>query len=244
MSVAVSSTRWRAAGPFASNNSSKTGIIDEIGVYLSSLERTGDPAATRAELLDGGLGQKSRSGRETIVRIIQDRLVRWSPPWWVLEDLVEYARDYDRTKLRAGLLLHTIRQDTLLNDFVHLVIVPRWKDGNHFISRSDMQAFLDKAEPQHPEISRWSVQTREKLAGNALSILRDYGLLEGEQRKHIVEPTVPHEVSAHLVRLLQEEGIPTEEIPYHPDWQIWLMDSARVKAEIAALQLAGKIGKP
>ncbi|MBW7883549.1 MAG: hypothetical protein H3C34_13090, partial [Caldilineaceae bacterium] len=62
-----------------------------------------------------------------------------------------------------------------------------------------------------------------------LAILRDYGLLQGKARKKIVEPIVPDEVAAHVVRLLRAEGVEASEIPSHPDWQLWLWDGERTR---------------
>jgi len=93
-----------------------------------------------------------------------------------------FAQDTYQSSLPAALLLHAVRQDTLLYDFVQRILVPRWRSAEHTLVRADVQRFLDQAQPEHPEIDSWSHATREKLAGNMLSILRDYGLLRGRAR--------------------------------------------------------------
>jgi hypothetical protein len=164
------------------------------------------------------------------MQIIQQRLVRWNPPGWVLDDLVGFAQDPLPDSLRAALLLHVPRQDALLYDVVQSVIGPRRQAGESDVVRADVQRFLDAAQPAHPEIDKWSHATREKLAGNLLSILRDYGLLQGTVRKRIVEPVVPVPVVAHLVRLLRAEGVAPAELAQHPDWRLWLWEPARAAA--------------
>jgi hypothetical protein len=232
-------TRWRTDGSFSAKNASKTGLFEETRQYLVVYGLTGTLTSTREMLVNGALPQRSRASRETIVQIITTRLITWQPPAWVLRDLVLFAGDPDQTSLCAALLLHSVRQDTLMYDLVQDVVVPRWRDGEHLITRGDVQRYLDKKETDHPEVTRWSLETREKLAGNILSILRDYGLLSGKQKKYIVEPVVPHSVVAHLIRLLEEEGVPVSEIPTHPDWRIWLMDEGRVKQAISDLSIQG-----
>jgi Putative inner membrane protein (DUF1819) len=87
---------------------------------------------------------------------------------------------------------------------------------------SDVQTFLDTSLDEHPEILHWSFETRLRQARAILAILHDYGLLKGDVNKSIALPAIPDKVIYHLIRLLKAEGIPQEQIAYHPDWQLWL----------------------
>jgi hypothetical protein len=212
-------------------------LLDETRRFLLTYGQLQDLGATRQSLISGGLAQQARAARETAVKVIQQRLVRWNPPGWVLDDLVAFAQDPLLDNLRAALLLHVPRQDALLYDVVQRVIGPRRQAGESDVVRADVQRFLDAAQPAHREIDKWSHATREKLAGNLLSILRDYGLLQGTARKRIVEPVVPAPVVAHLVRLLRAEGVPPAELTQHPDWRLWLWEPARAAAALGALEV-------
>jgi hypothetical protein len=227
-----SKTLWRAEGPYTGNNASKAGLLDETRHFLLTYAQLGDLAATRQALLDGGLPQRSRVTRQVIIKTLRQRLLRWNPPQWVLKDLAAFAANTELDSLRAALLLHTCRQDTLLYDVVQHVILPSWHEGSRIVTRADVQRFLDTAQEHHPEIEGWSHETREKLAGNVLSILRDYGQLQGTARKQIVAPIVPLPVVMHLKRLLQAEGIPASSMVEHPDWHIWLWEPPKVEAAL------------
>jgi hypothetical protein len=229
-----SAVAWRAALAYLPNLSSKAGILEETRQFLLAYQRLGDIAAARRALVDGELPQRARSTRETILQVILQRLVRWSPPTWVLADLAAFAADTTQPSLQAALLLHVARQDMLLYDFVQQVVVPRWQDGERILIRADVQRFLDLAQPAHPEIDSWSHATREKLAGNVLSVLRDYGLLQGRDPKQIVEPFVPEPVAEHLIRLLRAEGIADDALAEHPDWRTFLWDARRARTLIRA----------
>jgi hypothetical protein len=226
---------WRATGAYLPTNASKTGLLDETRLFLLSLDRLKDIGAARQALVDGELPQRSRETRETIVGIIQQRLTRWSPPMWVYQDLIAFAQDTHQPSLQAALLVHVVRQDALLYDFVQQEVKTRWESGDHTLIRADVQRFLDNALPAHPEIDAWSRVTREKLAGNMLSILRDHGLLRGREKKQIVEPLVPESVAEHLIRLLREEGIDEGVLATHPDWCIWLWNSQRVRQALRSI---------
>jgi hypothetical protein len=226
-SIVQPDPQWRAAAIYTATSSSKAGLLDETRLFLTTYAALGHLQATHRVLIDGGLPQRSHSTRQTILKKIKERLTSWRPPEWVLEDLVAFAQDADPAALSAALLIHVPRQDRLLYDVVQHVVAPRWEAGGTLVTREDVQRYLDDMTPTHPEIERWTHQTRAKLAGNLLSILRDYGLLKGVERKQIVEPVVPDQVAQHLAKLLRAEGIADGELASHPDWRLWLWDAER-----------------
>lgn len=237
MSTSNETTHWRASGSYLPTLASKTSLIEETRLFLLTYARLGDVEATRQELVNGGLPQRSRATRATIVKIVQMRLTRWHPPVWVLADLIAFAQDGKQAGLKAAVLLHTARQDILLYDIIQQVVAPHWFAGERALIRADIQHFLDGAQSEHPEVAGWSHSTREKLAGNALSTLRDFGLLSGKASKRIVEPIVPLVVVQHLFHLLQAERLPPGQLAGHPDWQLWLWDTARAQKAIDACHL-------
>ncbi len=241
MPISKETTCWRAHGSYSLRLASKTSLIEETRQFLLAYARLHDIEATRQALVNGGLPQRSRATRTTIAAILQTRLTRWHPPAWVLNDLVNFAQDGHQAELQAALLVHTARQDNLLYDIVQQVVVLHWFAGEREIIRADVQRFLDEVPSMHPEVTGWSHSTREKLSGNALTTLRDFGLLQGKATKQIVEPIVPPVVVQHLIRLLQEEGVPPEHLAHHPDWQLWLWDAERAQHVIATYQLQERV---
>ncbi|SRR6266567_3598623 len=237
MSASSETTRWRASGSYLPRLASKTSLIEETRRFLLAYARFGDIEASRQALITEELPQRSRATRVTIVENIQIRLTRWHPSAWVLEDLIAFAQDGQQADLLPALLLHSARQDVLLYDTIQQVVVPHWLAGERELIRADIQRFLDRAQAEHPEVAGWSHSTREKLAGNVLSTLRDFGLLSGKASKQIVEPIVPPRVIAHLVHLLLAESIPPEQIAHHPDWQLWLWNAGRAQQAIDADRL-------
>lgn len=229
--------QWRAAATFTPRSASKTGLLEETRAFLLAYAQFHDLVQVREALHHGGLIQRSRETRRTILTIIQLRLTYWNPPAWVLNDLVAFAQA-DDAQFASVLLLHTVRQDALLGTVVNDIIVPRWAARETAISRVDVQELLDAHLPQHPEVARWSVTTRQKIASNALAILGDFGLLTRTPQRRITEPLVLPPVANHLVRLLIDEGIAPDALATHPDWQIWLWDARRAQAAVDAVLAA------
>ncbi|RRR74019.1 MAG: DUF1819 family protein [Candidatus Viridilinea halotolerans] len=220
---------WRAAGPYLPTSASKNGLIAETRLFLQAYRTCGSVDLARTELVDRLLPQRSRETRRVIVRNILARLTRWHPPAWVLDDLVAAAEEENLSRLRSLLLMHHARQETLLYDTVQELILPQWLRGEVQLSRDDVLAFLAKRAIYHPELARWSYETRLKIAGNLLTTLRDYGLLTGRQLRRIVEPTVDALAFGYVARLLREEGIAEARLADHADWRLWLMSPERVR---------------
>ena len=241
MTTPEETTCWRATGSYLLRLASKTSLIEESRLFLLTFARLGDIEATRQELVNGGLPQRSRATRATIGEIVQIRLTRWHPPAWVLDDLIKFAQDGQQAELLAALLMHTARQDNLLYDIIQQVVAPRWFAGERELIQADVQRFLDEVQLTHPEVTGWSQATREKLSSNVLTTLRDFGLLQGKATRQVVEPIVPPAVVQHLIRLLRAEGIPLEQVTHHTDWQLWLWDAARAQKAIDMFNLQERV---
>lgn len=233
-SVSTHETRWRTVGSYLPTIASKASLVEETRLFLLTYAQHADPTITAQMLVNMILAQRSRSTRITISKIITMRLIRWQPPDWVLQDLLTFAQESSPEALCAALLLHTARQDHALYAFVQEVILPRWQSGEHEVIVADVQKFLDMAQAAHPEIARWSFETRLRLAQGILTTLRDYGLLRGAVKKHIVLPIIPQNVVQHLMRLLHAEGIPPTQIADHQDWHLWLWSPAQAQVALDA----------
>jgi len=235
-------TQWRATGPYIASSALFSGILEETRLFLQTYNTQAGDTQTRVEtakqfLRSGLLPQRSVASRKSIVERISRRLISWNPPVWVLDDLALFANQSTLLALKGALLFHVCRQDQLLYALVQEVVVPKWQDGHFGIDSGDVQRFLDIQAAQHPEVESWTRQTRDRLGTTTLTILRDYGLLEGRAPKTIIEPIIPDEVIAHALRVLQAEGIREANIPAHPDWRLWLWDEERTRRALSELAI-------
>lgn len=216
-------------GAYVPTLAGKSSLLDESRLLLEAYAQTGDAQTACKALVDGALPQRSRETRASIVRVARECLLRWRPPAWVLADLLAFARLTDSDAFPLPMLLYIARQDVLIYDFVQQVVLPRWYADATGMIRSDVQGFLDAALENHPEVNAWSHATREKISQTMLTVLRDCKLLKGEVKKQIVLPLVPAPVARHLIRLLGAEGVAMERIAQHPDWRLWLWDTAQAQ---------------
>ena len=229
---------WRATTRYRPTSLAKTGLVAESKAFLLAYERLGDTSKAYAYLTDKGLPQRYRKSRQGIVDVLRARFTSWNPPTWVLDDLLEAARQDDPSFLQAMLLIHVARQDPTIGDFVQRVVYQAWLRGESVVDRSVVNRFFDSVINEHPEVNKWTNSTRDKLASNILTTLCNYGLLKAAHpraaEKHIVEPVVPSLAVRHLVKLLRAEGVSWADIPGHSDWHLWLWDEQRVRRVLAA----------
>jgi hypothetical protein len=104
-----------------------------------------------------------------------------------------------------------------------------YMEGRSSIDKTDVLAWLDRARADgHDEVGEWSPQTRNKVASNYLTVARDFGLLEGTQRKVFTRLYVPLPTFVYVLYRLRDEGRSTKAIVTSADFKLFLMDQRDV----------------
>jgi hypothetical protein len=125
-----------------------------------------------------------------------------------------------------------------------------YMEGRSSVDKADILAWLDHARADsHNEIGEWSPQTRNKVASNYLTIARDFGLLEGTQRKVFTRLYVPLPSFVYVLYRLKDEGRSTKAIVTSADFKLFLMDQRDVyllldeatRASYVTFQRAGDV---
>lgn len=236
--------QWgRDLGAVSTRNSSKGALIVEFQAMFRVLTPATSLGEFRERCLRGTiLRQRARETRHRIWGALHWRFFAWSPPRWVVAELVDAARNESSLPRFIGLLyVHYARRDRLTFDFVTRKLWELWRSKTVEVRRNDVLDFLAAYEDGHPQVRTWRESTRKKLAGNVLSALRDFGLLKGVQRKVIQQPTVPLEVVLHLCRLLNSEGLRGRALLEAPDWRLFLWGPHEAAEALAQLAQTGKL---
>ena len=121
------------------------------------------------------------------------------------------------------------------------VVWDRTFETSSVVSRNDVLDLLTQAAPDQPQIDRWSESTRIKLAGSILTALRDFGVLEGRQKKSIARPPLPDLTAEVLLRILTAEGMRGREVIEALTWRLFLRSESEVAAILSKLAQAGHI---
>jgi hypothetical protein len=238
----VSGFTIRDAGLYSARNSSKGALIDEAARVFNAISAGARAADVREQCLRGTLlSQRSSQNRERIWTSLQQRYLTAGVGWvtsLLAEKSVRGVHDPEFTSLLY--LFYSLR-DRLTYDFVTSVLWPKGHRGRPAISRNDVLDLLASAAQHQPQIDRWSESTRVKLAGSVLTALRDFGVLEGKQKKLLVKPPLPLSTATALLRVLISEGCRGRRVLEDHTWRLYLITEAEVAQLLSSLARAGEI---
>lgn len=214
-------TQYRDTGPYSGRNSSKGALIPEVEKVLAALNDGLPLDVVRQRALEGDLfTQHARTTRKRIWNALHWMYL--SQPEWGMADLhAAFARGSQSREFLSLLYLHYALRDRLTFDFATQVLWSRWQAQQLAVSPEDVRAFMDHAAETQPQIARWTETTRVRLAQHILAALRDFGVLEGQQKKRLVQPLLPLSTAQHLLRILIAEGCQGAEVLRDPTWQLF-----------------------
>ncbi len=132
----------------------------------------------------------------------------------VLSDLPRHVTD-------RILYYHAALAERLLYRVATEVVYDQRQRGGLFVDRDDVLDLLNRIEKEGGP--SYSDSVSAKLAGAALTALRDFGILEGAVKKRIAPVRVPPEVVGYIVYFLKEEGLSANRIVTHKDWRLFLL---------------------
>jgi hypothetical protein len=232
----------RDRGPYSSRNTSKGALVNETAKIFDELLRNRDIENVRGQVLTGFLlPQKSRNTRRHIWTAINRRYFNLMPNW-ALDHLEGAVQSHPKNRDFVSLVyLHFSLRDRLTYDFATGVVWRHWREKQLSITRDDVLSFLDQAAGEEPQVRNWSNSSRLKLARNVLTALRDFGVLEGVQRKFVMKPELPLPTAEHLVRLLTAEGLKGAEVLQSSVWKLFLRTENEVAELLRTLSRPGGI---
>ena len=224
---------------YSSTLSSKGALLNETLVVLRQIAQGHSPDEVRAMIMDRDLlGKMTVRTREAVWENIHARYLSDGDHAHVLARMVVHAPD--RQTERLVLFYELCRSSPILRDTTIYCVYPRYAAGYSGIDKTDIQGYFDDIATDHPELTVWSPQTRDKVASNILTILRDFGLLEGSQRKQFSRLYVPLPAFVYVLYRLAGDGLVTpQELLKVEDWRLFFLESADVVTLLDEATAAG-----
>ena len=118
-------------------------------------------------------------------------------------------------------------RDVLLSDFACWLHAERIPGAP--IAVDDVLRFLQSAPPARTPPTRWSPGVAARVARGTLAALRDYGHLQGTQRKTLARPAMPPFAAAFMALHRRLRGLGPARIVHDPLWQRLGLDGRGVE---------------
>lgn len=227
---------------YASTITGASSIIQETYTVLAELGKGSTIAEVREWVIQGNpLGKKTERSREKIWQNIHNRFISRRD-----EDFVHLLARVVTSELpeltRRQILFYEFAQsDALIYDLTTDCLYGLYYDGRSLITKADIDTWFESVEEKHPELRDWTEQTRKRVNQHYLTIVKDFGLLEGRGHKYFTKPYIPLPTFLWLLYRLRDKGFPTRAIIESKDFHLFLMDQDEVLLLINEASNAGHI---
>ena len=224
---------------YSSTLSGKGALLQETLAVLRLINQRHSTEQVKTMVLEHDLlGKATLSTRESVWDHIHARYLGDEDHTRTLAHMVVHATD--RQTERLVLFYEFCRSIPILRDVTTECIYPRYTAGYSSVGKRDIQSYFDHIAWEHPELTEWSPQTREKVVRNILAILRDFGLLRGTQRKEFSRPYVPLPTFVYVLYRLADDGIiAPRQMLEAADWRLFFLEQADVVALLDEATAAG-----
>jgi hypothetical protein len=224
---------------YSSMLSGKGALLDETLAVLQAIDRGHSISEVNAMVInDDLLGKTTMSTRQSVWDHLHVRYLSGENHSRVLACMVVHSPD--RQTERLVLFYELCRSLPIVRDTIIGCVYPRYAAGYSGIDKTHIQHYFDDLTGEHPELREWSPQTRDKVVSNILTILRDFGLLEGSLRKQFSRLYVPLPAFVYALYRLAEDGVTTpQELLDVKDWRLFFLEPADVVALLDEATVAG-----
>ncbi len=131
--------------------------------------------------------------------------------------------------------------DRLVADLGSELLFPLLRRAPVELRIADVQAFIDRAKANHPEVRGWSEETRATVAQKYTASIRDFGLAKGTTRKTTVRPALYGSPVRLLVRALRLAGVAPIDLVHASAFRLLGLDGTEVIDALGELNRTGAL---
>lgn len=209
-------------GTYSARNIFNGALIPEAAKIFAGLHEGSSLPHLRAQAVDGVLfSARARSSRERIWSALHARYLVSQPDWVLRDFLRPNMAESQNPEFVSLLYLYYCIRDHLTFDFVTEILWSKKCKNQRSVSVDDLLHLLDSKIQDEPQTRRWSDASRRKLASSILTSLRDFGVLDGQQRKVLTQPILPRSTAKHLLRLQIAAGARGSAILRDSSWRLF-----------------------
>lgn len=186
----------------------------------------------RRAVEDNVLNKNTDEYRTNILREVTRRYIPDTKEYTQTPLMKVVAADL-RSDVTDWCLYYEFARDPFICVVTQDFLYPEHERGTLSVRATDVVTFLESIQEDYAELRDRSDATIEEAATKYLTALRNFGLLEGTQRKEFAVTYTPDETVSYVVYQLFERGATSAtEIIEHDDWQLLLMNESDVRRRI------------
>jgi len=127
-------------------------------------------------------------------------------------------------------LYYEFAQDPFIRVLTRDFLYPEFESGTLAVRAEEVVSYIESVEDDYPTLRERSESTIDEAETKYLTALRNFGLLEGTQRKEFAVTYAPDEAIAYITYRLFEKGVTSpREVIEHEDWKLLLLDESEVQ---------------
>lgn len=207
--------------------------IDETKRILRTYVECGSYEELERRVVDGNILNKNTDEyrtnilREVTRRHIPDKQEYTETP------LMQIMTADVRSDVIDWCLYYEFAQDPFIRLVTTDFLFPEFERGTLAVQAIDIVEFIKSIQEDYADLRDRSESTINEAATKYLTALRNFGLLEGTQRKEFAVTYVPDETIAYVVyRLFQNGANSASEIIEHGNWRLFLMNESEAQRRI------------
>ena len=230
------------ATPYTSRLSARSALFTEFHLLLDSENVALPSVAYRTLVLtENKLSRASASARTKMWKELKARYrLETADPlfaaFWI--EWRRCASDAERA-LTAYVLLAL--NDRLVADLGTEMLFPLLRRAPAELRVADIQAFIERAKTDHPEVAQWSNETFQAVVRKYSASIRDFGLATGTTRKTTVRPALYASPVRLLIRGLRLQGVPPLQLVQSPAFRLVGLDGPTIIDALGELNRQGAL---
>lgn len=220
-----------ANGQYNSTFAGKGAVIADTKLILQELARGKDIDTVRQMVTeDDLLDRRTLKDRLTVWKEVFRRFLSGRDAKHIFT-LAHMVSDNSVPTITNLVLFYEYCQvDQLLYDLTVYCTYALFQNARVGINQVDLNEWLSTQEANHPEISGWSLATRNRLVGSYLATIRDFGLVTGVKTKEFHKLYVPREAFVYALYHQKDRGIEGKALIQSIDWRLFLLSEGEVIA--------------
>jgi hypothetical protein len=207
--------------------------IEETKRILRTYVETGSYEELEHQVVEENILNKATDEyRTNILREVARRHIPDKEEYQETPLMKVVAKD-PRSDVTDWCLYYEFAQDPFIKLVTQEFLYPEFERGTLAVQAVDVVTFIESIQENYADLRDRSESTINEAATKYLTSLRNFGLLEGSQRKEFAVTYVPDETIAYVVYRLFDQGAKSaSEVIGHDDWKLFLMSESDAQRRV------------